>query len=314
MSAGQAILGFGLVAAGVIGTLATVLGFFGSAWWLFDYAANFRAHLAVALVITGIAYALLYSKATGLFFLIVAGVNAILVLPLYADNQPQARNPEENMTIVSFNVAQRSSIRDTTYRWLDTVAPDLVVLLDTTDDWTRAGEASSSLRVQSELPVDRTFGITVLSEAPVETELLRVSAARDYVMRIETALGSRPVVVYAVQTRGGTNANDAELRDEYLEEVGRMVQDETESTIVVGDFGASPWSHAFRNLESEADLQNSMKGHGLQTTWPADRWALFRLPMDHLLHSKELTTTDRYLGPLFGVDHRAIVVTVAAAT
>ena len=37
MSAGQAVLGFALVAAGVIGTLATVLGFFGSAWWLFDW-------------------------------------------------------------------------------------------------------------------------------------------------------------------------------------------------------------------------------------------------------------------------------------
>jgi endonuclease/exonuclease/phosphatase (EEP) superfamily protein YafD len=92
-----------------------------------------------------------------------------------------------------------------------------------------------------------------------------------------------------------------------------MVQGETDPTIVVGDFGATPWSHSFRSLESDAELQDSMRGHGLQTTWPADQWPFLRLPMDHLLHSEELTTTDRYLGPTFGVDHRPIVVTVGLA-
>lgn len=313
MSAGQAILGFALVAVGVVGTLATVLGFFGSAWWLFDFAANYRAHLAVVLVIAGLAYALLFSKATGLLFLIVAGVNALLVLPMYTDSPAEAREGSESMSIVSFNVGQRASIRDTTYRWIDSLDADMVVLVDSTEDWVDAAAGLDTLAVQTDLPPDRTYGITVLTEDPVTTELLRVSSARDYVVRVEASIEGRPVVVYAVQTRGGGNATDTALRDEYLEEVSRMVEAETDTAIVVGDFGAAPWSHAFRSLESEAELHNSMRGFGLQTTWPADRWAFFRLPMDHLLHSEELTTVDRYLGPTFGVDHRPIVVRVAPA-
>ena len=45
----------------------------------------------------------------------------------------------------------------------------------------------------------------------------------------------------------------------------------------------------------------------------ADRWAFFSLPYDHLLHTDELTTVDRYLGPTFGVEHRPLVVEVGAA-
>ena len=111
-----------------------------------------------------------------------------------------------------------------------------------------------------------------------------------------------------------SNGSDATDRDEYLAEIARLARAETLPTVVVGDLQATPWSHAFRNLASTADLENSLDSFGLQTTWPADRWALFRLPLDHLLHSDDLTTVDRYLGPTFGVDHRPIVVTIAKAS
>ena len=116
-----------------------------------------------------------------------------------------------------------------------------------------------------------------------------------------------------MQSRPASNETDSTYRDEYLDEVSRMVQKESEPTVVVGDFQASPWSHAFRSLESDAELENSMAGFGLQTTWPADRWAFMRIPIDHLLHSAELTTVDRYLGPSFGVDHRPLVVTLGVS-
>ena len=81
IAVGQGFIGFGLVALGVVGTLATVLAFFGSTWWLFDYASNFRAHLAVVLLLVSLAYALVFSKATGLFFMVMA----IIVPYLYSE-------------------------------------------------------------------------------------------------------------------------------------------------------------------------------------------------------------------------------------
>ncbi len=313
VAVGQGVIGFALVTAGVVGTLATVLGFFGSTWWLFDFAANFRAHLAVGLLIVALLYALIFSKATGLFFMAMAAVNGLLVLPLYANSPAQAAG-EESMTIISFNVQQRTSIRDIAFRWVDTVEPDLVVLLDSTDAWTHSTDADDSYTIQSEIPNDRTYGITILSPEGLDTQLIRATRLREAVVRVEATIGEQPVAIYAVQARPSSNETDAADRDEYLAEVGRMVRAESIPTIVVGDFQATPWSHAFRDLASEANLKNSLEGFGLQTTWPADRWSFLRLPLDHLLHSEELTTVDRYLGPSFGVDHRPIVVTVGIAS
>ncbi len=310
-SVGQGVLGFSIVTVGVVATVATILGFFGSAWWLFDFVANFRAHLAVVLLIVALTYALLFSKPMGLIFVGIAAINAFLILPLYTDSPAAAAESGDDLTIVSFNVAQRASLRDATFGWLDPVDADLVVIAEATDEWVAAEEYADRYASHIDMPPDRTFGITVYSDEDVTTQLVRASSARDYAVRIETAVGDQPIVVYAVQSRSATNATGASLRDEYLADIARLVRDETLPTVVVGDFEASPWSYAFRNLESEADLTNSLRGYGIQATWPADRWAFFRIPMDHLLHSSELTTVDRYLGPSLGVDHRPIVVRLA---
>lgn len=312
-SVGQGVVGFAIVAVGVVATVATILGFFGSAWWLFDFAANYRAHLATVLLIVGLVYALLFSKAIGLMFIAVAVVNALVILPLYTESPAAAAKPEQGLTIVSFNVAQRASLRDQTFRWLDTVEADLVLLADATDAWVADEEYADRYSSQIDIPPDRTVGITVYSNKAVTAELVRASSARDYAVRIETSINDQPIVVYAVQSRGATNSTDAALRDEYLIDITRMVNDETLPTVVVGGLGASPWSHAFRDLETEADLTNSLRGYGIQATWPADHWAFLRIPIDHLLHSSELTTVDRYLGPSLGVDHRPIVVRLAEA-
>jgi endonuclease/exonuclease/phosphatase (EEP) superfamily protein YafD len=312
-SVGQGVLGFGIVSVGVVATVATIVGFFGSAWWLFDYVANFRAHLALALLVVAVAYALLFSKTMSLIFLAFAVVNALVILPLYTDSPAEAVDTDEGMTIVSFNVAQRASLRDATFLWLDTVDADLVLLTEATDDWVAAEGYSDKYSSHVEMPPDRTFGITVYSDHSVTAELVRASSARDYAVRIETEIGNRPIVVYGVQSRPASDATSAALRDEYLTDIARMAKGETLPTVVVGDLEASPWSHVFRYLESEADLTNSLRGYGIQATWPADRWAFVRIPMDHLLHSSELTTVDRYLGPSLGVDHRPIVVRLAEA-
>ena len=312
VAVGQGFVGFGLLAIGVVASLATVLGFFGSTWWLFDFLANFRAHFAVALVLVALAYSLVFSKTTGLLFIVMAMVNAFVLLPLYLSN-PAPATGNDALTVVSFNVGQRASIRDVTFRWIDTVDPDVVVLTNATTDWLRATEFAEPYEFLNGFPADRSDGIAVLAKEGLDAEVIRITGARESVVRIEASIGGDPVAIYAVQSRPASNETDANIRIEYFAEIARMTRQESMPTIVVGDFQSSSWSHTIRALLSDGKLVDSLYGYGIQTTWPADRWAFFRLPFDHLVHSETLTTVDRYLGPELGVEHRPIVVTVARA-
>jgi hypothetical protein len=81
--------------------------------------------------------------------------------------------------------------------------------------------------------------------------------------------------------------------------------------VVVGDLNITPWSHAFRSLE-RAGLRNSQRGFGLQATWPAG-YGPFMVPIDHALHSRDLTVTHREVGPAHGSSHRSVLVELAPA-
>ena len=89
---------------------------------------------------------------------------------------------------------------------------------------------------------------------------------------------------------------------------------ETEPVIVIGDLNATPWSEGFRLLAGPADLANSQEGFGYAASWPARLPPFGRIPIDHALHSRDLTVTDRELGPgTAASDHRPLRVTLTPA-
>ncbi len=109
-----------------------------------------------------------------------------------------------------------------------------------------------------------------------------------------------------------TNGSRAARRDAQLEAVAAWSADRPGPLVVVGDLNTTPWSAVFRHLESAGNLVNSQRGFGLQASWPVG-WAPLMIPLDHLLHTADLTTLRRQLGPALGSDHYALRVTLAPA-
>ncbi|MGD2051279.1 MAG: endonuclease/exonuclease/phosphatase family protein, partial [Acidimicrobiia bacterium] len=171
----------------------------------------------------------------------------------------------------------------------------------------------SGYEVRSEIPADRSYGITMLSREDLPVELLRIGEVRDSVLRVVASIGAQDVVVYAVHARAPSSSSGAAARDDVLAAVARLAAAETLPVIVVGDLNATPWSHAFRSLSSEADLRDSLDGFGYQASWPGHLPFFLQIPIDHLLLSPELTTINRLLGPDFGSDHKALYVSVGVA-
>ncbi|MEO0587954.1 MAG: endonuclease/exonuclease/phosphatase family protein, partial [Planctomycetota bacterium] len=83
--------------------------------------------------------------------------------------------------------------------------------------------------------------------------------------------------------------------------------------VVAGDFNATPFSSSFAAL-GRAGLINSQRGHGWSATWPGELIPLgLGIPIDHVVHSADLTTVSRDVGPRLGSDHHAVVVDLAWA-
>ena len=104
-----------------------------------------------------------------------------------------------------------------------------------------------------------------------------------------------------------TSNVNARARREYLQEVARWAGRQSTPAIVAGDLNATPWSEAFPRLLEVGRLENSQRGFGIQPTW-CDTCGPMRIPIDHVLHSRDLVTTYREVGPNLGSDHSPIYV------
>jgi endonuclease/exonuclease/phosphatase (EEP) superfamily protein YafD len=305
--------GLALLTVGFLATVGTILGFFGSAWWMFDVMAGYRVQFAIALVISGILYGLILGRATSVIFLIAAAINIVLILPLYLDSPVEARDGGA-IDVASVNVRTTTAGRDAVFRWIEGSNADLVVLLESSEAWVElVRERGLGYRVMAQIPDDRVYGVTVLARSTLSVELLRAGDADEIVIRTETTVDDTPVVIYAFQPRTPTSPDTAAARDEVVDFVARRAQDETSPVIVVGALNVTPWSHSFRNLTNTANLIDSSRGFGFQPSWPATQWRPLHIPTDHLLHSPELTTVDRLVGPDVGSEHRPLLVRVALA-
>lgn len=132
-------------------------------------------------------------------------------------------------------------------------------------------------------------------------------------MELVVQLDGEPVHLLFGNPVSPRTSSRAERRDDILGWIGAWSAERSDAVAVVGDLNATPWSAAFRSLLERGELVDSQRDHGLQASWPADAGRL-GLPIDHLLHSRSLTTIERQLGPSFGSDHRMIHARIARNT
>jgi endonuclease/exonuclease/phosphatase (EEP) superfamily protein YafD len=96
-----------------------------------------------------------------------------------------------------------------------------------------------------------------------------------------------------------------------LARIGSAASQTTEPTLVVGDFNASYWHPAFRDL-LRRDLTDAHMAHGAgwSTSWPTDRSFPPFVRLDHALTGNGLVSTDVADFRVPGSDHAGLVVTV----
>ncbi|HEX9761975.1 MAG TPA: endonuclease/exonuclease/phosphatase family protein [Acidimicrobiia bacterium] len=280
-------------------------------WWL-DVLANFRAQYVVGLLALGVLLMVGKWRRTGLAVLLVAVVNLVLVLPLYVGTPGESEVTAPSMRVMSFNLLSSNESYAEVLEYIEAIDPEIAFLHEASRPWEVAAEAADHdyqvIRARSD---DLIFGTLVLVRGEEVTAVsygFATAQPRAVAVTFRPRGWAEPVKVLSTHPLAPTDQARAGLRDAQLRFAGDWAEDQEGAFIVVGDFNATPWSWPFRDLMGRTELRNSQIGYGLQPSFPVDSSVLFRVPIDHLLHSEALIVRDRRLGPALGSDHFPLVV------
>jgi endonuclease/exonuclease/phosphatase (EEP) superfamily protein YafD len=302
--------GFLMFLLGWTAALATLLGFFGTAWWPLDVLADWRLLYTLVLVPAAIVCGLGYSRLSAVVFLVAAIVNMWLIAPLWLDEQALPAT-EDRVRVVSLDIGSAPDVRQEVIEWANTVEGDIIVLANAGGTWTRIVEQLAvPYRIVNEDP-GLTGGTLVLARngIPVTLETAPPGlGAVDIVLTVPLADQELTILGYSVERP--VSASSTEERLDEFASINAAMRRMTGPVVVVGNLEASRWSKAFARISE--GLTNSEDGFGYLATYPASDLPLIAdyagIPVDHALYLGAITVGHRRISPDLGTDHRALVV------
>jgi endonuclease/exonuclease/phosphatase (EEP) superfamily protein YafD len=292
------------VAAGLV--LATLLGFFGRFSWVFDLFSHFRVqYMQIGLVLIGIAlWRRLNKRAVALVLL--ACLNYAFVLPLYFGKPAPATEKPTRAMLMNINAGNGN-----TKQVLDAIRnanPDILLLEEVTPRWAaELAVLNADYKYRIAEPQGGCFGIMLLSKVPLEHgKVVEIGSAGVPSIVAEAHLPKGVVTIIGTHPLPPASAEYSKHRNMQLIELPYVAANQKYPVLLIGDLNATPFSYWFKRV-GEMGLQNSMKGFGFQPTWPSNNRFL-RIPLDHVLHSPEITIHDRVVGGDVGSDHFPVIV------
>lgn len=303
---------WGLVhVAAVIGCLATVLGFLGRFYWLFDLFSHFRVQYLIGLVCLALLFVVGRRRKAASACLLAAVLNAIVVLPLYFGGETLPTRSARTFRVLQLNVNTQQGDPHRVLQLVEQLDPDFIALEELSRHWVQQLSVLETKYPHSlVLPREDNFGIGLYSKHELlEGQITEFGSAEIPSAVAGISLAGTTVRVIATHPLPPMSASNFQLRNEQLAQLAAAIDADT-PTMVLGDFNTTPWNHFFRKLLQESGLRDSSRGFGLQPTWPTFS-RLLRIPIDHCLHSERIVILRREIGKDVGSDHFPVIVEFA---
>jgi endonuclease/exonuclease/phosphatase (EEP) superfamily protein YafD len=294
---------FLIVGAGV--AVATLLGFLGRVFWLFDLFSHFRVQLfQLALVLIAIAIWKRNNKQL-VAFVLLACLNYAFVLPLYFGKPPAPS--EKPARAMLMNILASNGNTQRVLSEIKRVNPDVLLLEEVTPKW---AEELASLDYPYRVAdvSDDCFGIMLLSRYPLSnTNVVFIGTAGVPTVTATVHLPQGDIAVIGTHPLPPAGAAYSKQRNSQLAALPELIEKQTKPVLLIGDLNASPWSAHFTKLLKDSGLKNSMQGFGFQPSWPVNN-SLLRIPIDHVLHDPKIVIHNRAIGQSVGSDHLPVIV------
>ncbi|MCX6522562.1 MAG: endonuclease/exonuclease/phosphatase family protein [Actinobacteria bacterium] len=240
-----------------------------------------------------------------------------LVFPVVFHADPGARAPDARpLSVVSGNVYYRTDRPDEIAAALLALDADVIAMTEFSapveDAFARLDADGRYPFVAARAPGDRN-GVAVYSRYPIIDRTIGPigqGLAVDVVLDVD-GVATRVVVVHPLP---GTDGPSLEAWSGDLAAIGTIAGPDADGarTLIVGDFNATRWHPAFRDLLRRGWRDaHEVLGDGWSRSWPTGGPIPPLVRIDHALVGDAVAVTDVSDVALPGSDHRGFVVTVA---
>ncbi len=221
--------------------------------------------------------------------------------------QSQSNDRAQQLSLVVANVLQTNRHADLLLAAIREADPDVVLCAETDDWWqTRLDALLVAYPHTIRCPLPNTYGMLLYSRLQLHETTVDFLVEPDKPsMQAKVVLRNGQRVwlncVHPPPPVPGESDESTE-RDSALLRVGRRVSEATGPVVVCGDLNDVAWSHTTRLFQKISGLLEPRKGRGFFSTFHA-RYPGFRVPIDHVFHSKHFRLVKmRRLGYV-GSDH-----------
>lgn len=221
--------------------------------------------------------------------------------------QSRSTDPRVRLSLVVANILQTNRQSDLLLSEIRAADPDVVLFCEVDAWWeSRLDALATSHPYVVRHPLSNTYGLLLRSRLELS------DAVVDFLVKPDN-----PSIQAKVVLRNGARvwlncvhppppvpgeSDESSERDSALLKVGRRVSDATGPVVVCGDLNDVAWSRSTRLFQKVSGLLEPRKGRGFVSTFHA-RYPGFRVPIDHVFHSRHFRLVRMRRLKYVGSDH-----------
>lgn len=298
-----------VVLAGATISALSLLGFLGQFHWVLDLCSHFRIQYVIALLLVCALLLMLRCRKTAFGFLLFAGLNGALVLPLFLGGQQPKPTGLPTLRVMLLNVNTNTGDPVLVKKAIQEADPDILVLEEISARWLEdLSWIKTSHPYSIAQPREDNFGIGLFSKQPLIEGKIEYIGMNIPSIRASIHTSGNSLRIVATHPTPPTSRDYSRWRDKQLDQLPRILGSPW-PLLLVGDLNVTPWSSHFRRLTQRTGLLDSSKGRGFHPTWPNNNWFL-RIPIDHVLHTPDISVVERRVGGDVASDHFPVIVDI----
>lgn len=265
--------------------------------WFADLAIHWQWQYAVIGVLSSVIYLAMQRSRLGAAMVFATVAMVTLNFGALILGRIDQVNGDQSLVVASFNLNLYNHHAPGLEDWVKSGQPDVLALYELTSQHAHLVE-----RLQKSLPhaliqpQDDPFGVAVLSKLPLEGAQVKKHLQSTPFIEARITVHGKQVMVRAIHPMPPISGPDRATRDALIKAVAKRSD---EPLVVAGDFNASPWTPAMRQLT----------GGGVKraTSFEPTHTLYGGLPIDHILASEaDWSVSDAGVAGNFGSDHRLI--------